>query len=145
MLRLTQEWLGNEDPDLRRASTTSDDFGQALRDIMKYFTVLTAVRQANPTDDLASLIANGVIDGEPLSTMDRLSYYLIIATAGHDTTSYALAEAMGALLEHPEQEMRSLFRHLVPRLRSVELQRWRHAASLLRRSRPSGRRLVEGD
>ncbi len=88
---------------------------------MKYFTVFTAVRQANPTDDLASLIANGVIDGEPLSTMDRLSYYLIIATAGHDTTSYALAEAMGALLEHPEQEMRSLFRHLVPRLRSVEL------------------------
>ena len=91
MLRLTQEWLGNEDPDLRRASSTSEDVGQALRDIMKYFTKLTAERQANPTDDLASLIANGVIDGEPLSTMDRLSYYLIIATAGHDTTSYAIA------------------------------------------------------
>ena len=73
MLRLTQEWLGNDDPDLRRASSTSEDFGQALRDIMKYFTVLTAERQANPTDDLASLIANGIIDGEPLSTMDRLS------------------------------------------------------------------------
>ena len=28
MLRLTQEWLGNEDPDLRRASTTSDHFGR---------------------------------------------------------------------------------------------------------------------
>jgi cytochrome P450 len=103
MLRLTQEWLGNEDPDLRRANSASEDFGQALRDIMKYFTKLTAERQANPTDDLASLIANGVIDGEPLSTMDRLSYYLIIATAGHDTTSYAIAEAMAALLDHPEQ------------------------------------------
>ena len=42
---------------------------------------------AEPTDDLASLIANGEIRGEPMPDLEKLGYYVIIATAGHDTTS----------------------------------------------------------
>ncbi len=40
-----------------------------------YFTALTASRRENPTEDLASAIANAVIDGEPLSDIDTVSYY----------------------------------------------------------------------
>jgi cytochrome P450 len=103
LLTLTRQMFGQEDPDLRREGRPSDAFAEVVGEIMAYFTRLTAERQANPTDDLASLIANGTIDGEPIPEMDKLSYYLIIATAGHDTTSSAIAGGMHALLEHPEQ------------------------------------------
>ena len=40
-------------------------------------------------------------NGEPLSDMDTASYYVIVATAGHDTTSAAIAGGLLALLENP--------------------------------------------
>ena len=38
----------------------------ALLEMFQYFNELTASRRANPTEDLASAIANARIDGEPL-------------------------------------------------------------------------------
>ncbi|MEI7545076.1 MAG: cytochrome P450, partial [Mycobacteriaceae bacterium] len=52
-------------------------------------------------EDLASAIANATIDGEPLTDMDTLSYYVIVASAGHDTTSAGIAGGMLELLKNP--------------------------------------------
>ena len=52
---------------------------------------VTAARRENPTEDLASAIANARVDGEPLSDIDTVSYYVIVATAGHDTTSATIS------------------------------------------------------
>ena len=60
-------------------------------------------RRAKPRDDLASLLANARIDGEPMGMMETLGYFLITFTAGHDTTKNALVGGMQAFLEHPEQ------------------------------------------
>jgi cytochrome P450 len=49
------------------------------------------------------VIANAVIDGEPIGVLEAVGYYVIIATAGHDTTSSAIGGGFLALLEHPEQ------------------------------------------
>ena len=105
MLRLTQEMFGQEDPDLRRSGNV-ESFSEVVGEIMAYFTRLTAERRARPTDDLASAIANGTIDELPIPDVDTLSYYLIVATAGHDTTSYAMSGGMHALLTHPDQLQR---------------------------------------
>ncbi len=48
-------------------------------------------------------MANATINGEPLSDIDTVSYYAIIAGAGHDTTSAAIAGGLAALLEYPDQ------------------------------------------
>jgi cytochrome P450 len=64
---------------------------------------LTQSRREHPTEDLASAIANARINGEPLSDMDTLSYYVIVASAGHDTTSAATAGGLLALLQNPDQ------------------------------------------
>ncbi|MFI1460326.1 cytochrome P450 [Nocardia carnea] len=101
MLKLTQELLGSDDDEYKRGS--ADDSMNALAEMFAYFKALTDSRRANPTDDLASAIANATIDGEPLSDIDTMSYYAIIATAGHDTTSGTISGGMRALLEHPEQ------------------------------------------
>jgi cytochrome P450 len=102
MLQLTQELFGAEDSDLARL--TEDEAAlSTLMAMVEYFTGLAASRRACPTDDLASVIANAEIDGCPLADLDMLGHYVIIATAGHDTTSSAIAGGLAALLEHPDQ------------------------------------------
>jgi cytochrome P450 len=76
---------------------------EVISDFFAYFGALTESRRANPTDDLASIIANATVDGQPLGPMETISYYVIVATAGHDTTSSAMAGGLQALIENPEQ------------------------------------------
>jgi cytochrome P450 len=103
MLKLTQELFGAADPELARGDQQLEDIVEVINDFFLYFTSLTEQRRAEPTDDLASLIANATIDGEPLGPMETISYYVIIATAGHDTTASAMAGGLLALIEHPVQ------------------------------------------
>jgi len=103
MLRLTQEMFGATDPDFVPEERDSEDPTAVLRDFFHYFASLTADRRAHPTDDLATQIANGPIDGEPMPDLETMGYYLIVASAGHDTTSAAMAEGMRLLAENPDQ------------------------------------------
>ena len=105
MLKLTQELFGASDPDVRRSFQAEDIF-DVVRDFEAYFTKLTAARRAHPQDDVASVIANGLIDGMPIPELEANGYYTIVATAGHDTTSSSTAGGLLALLEHPEQMRR---------------------------------------
>ncbi|HEY2203997.1 MAG TPA: cytochrome P450 [Pseudonocardia sp.] len=102
MLQLTQEIFGGDDPERRRGETPEEQMA-VLLDFFAYFQRLIADRREHPTEDLASAIANARIDGEHLSDVDATSYFVIIATAGHDTTSSTIAGGMHALLRHPDQ------------------------------------------
>ena len=103
MLTLTQQLFGQEDPDLQRDKVGSGAAAEVIADFYAYFAGITADRRANPTDDLASLIANGKIDGEPLPDLETMGYYVIVATAGHDTTSSAMSGGLHALIQNPDQ------------------------------------------
>jgi cytochrome P450 len=105
MLKLTQELFGSSDPELRRGETAEDAQAVVL-DFFTYFNALTLERRANPTEDLASVIANAEIDGRELNPGELMSYYIIIATAGHDTTSSTISGGLLALLENPEELQR---------------------------------------
>jgi cytochrome P450 len=102
MLKYTQELFGNDDAEFAAGTTKEDQIG-VLLDLFGYFNGITAARREHPTEDLASAIANARIDGEPLSDVDTVSYYVIIATAGHDTTSATISGGLQALVEHPDQ------------------------------------------
>lgn len=102
MLTYTQELFGSDDTELQRGATM-EERGLALFDMFTYFNEITTARRAQPTEDLASAIANARVDGEPLSDIDTVSYYLIVATAGHDTTSATISGGLHALIEHPDQ------------------------------------------
>jgi cytochrome P450 len=103
MLKLTQELFGATDDDLGRGALGVDDMIAVILDFYQYFMTLTAERRAEPGDDLATLIANGQINGAPMPDMETVSYYMIVATAGHDTTASAMTGGLQALIEHPEQ------------------------------------------
>ncbi|BBX26543.1 cytochrome P450 [Mycolicibacterium alvei] len=100
MLKLTQELFGSDDDEYQR---DAGDSMSALIEMFQYFTALTAARRENPTDDLASAIANARIDGEPLNDIETVSYYAIVAAAGHDTTSATISGGMLALMQNPDQ------------------------------------------
>lgn len=101
LLRLTQELFGASDPELRRDDGA--DMMATLLDFFEYFERLIADRRSSPRDDLATVIANAQIDGEPIGVLEAVGYYVLIATAGHDTTSSAISGGMHALIEHPDQ------------------------------------------
>ena len=105
MLTLTQELFGAADPEMARGDQERqlEALLEVINDFFAYFSTLTEQRRANPTDDLASVIANATIDGELLDLMDVVSYYVIVATAGHDTTASAMAGGFHALIENPDQ------------------------------------------
>jgi len=102
MLKLTQELFGSDDSEFKRGSSNEDQL-PALLDMFGYFNGVTGARREHPTEDLASAIANARIDGEPLSDIDTVSYYLIVATAGHDTTSATISGGLHGLIENPDQ------------------------------------------
>ena len=77
--------------------------GTRFEIFIPYLLELIAKRRAQPTDDLASVIVNGKVNGELLDDMVAMTYLLIVAVAGHDTTRNALAGGMLALLENPDQ------------------------------------------
>ena len=110
MLVLTQQMFGGQDEDLNQsgmADLSPEQMTQivagAVKDFEAYFARITADRRANPTQDVASTIANALVDGEPLNDRDMMGYYIILAAAGHDTTSASTAGAMQALAHDPEQ------------------------------------------
>jgi cytochrome P450 len=103
MLELTRNLLGVDDPGRRTRADPFEAISSALIGFRDYFDELTRERRARPRDDVASLIANATVDGKPIPDFERLSYFIILATAGHDTTSFAIAGGLLALIEHPEQ------------------------------------------
>ena len=134
LLRLTNELFAADDPDLQRKGEDRKQAVQALA--MEFFQLFNAIiedRRANPTDDLASVLANGKLNGEPMGMIETLGYYLITFTAGHDTTKNALASGMHALAEHPA-EFEKLKRnpHLVPSA-VEEILRWTSPVNYMKR------------
>jgi cytochrome P450 len=123
MLKLTQELFGSDDDEFKRGTTTEDQM-PALLDMFEYFNRVTASRREHPTEDLASAIANARVDGEPLSDIDTVSYYLIVATAGHDTTSATISGGLLALIEHPHERDRLRDDPSLMPLATEEMIRW---------------------
>ena len=101
VLRSTQQLFGASDPDMQ---DDSGDYGRTVfMQLMGYLGELVERRRREPTDDLASVIANGVIDGAPMAMLETLSYLLVTSTAGHETTASALAGGLLAMLQNPDQ------------------------------------------
>ena len=131
MMMLTQQIFGGQDADLSGTGMENMSPEQvlqlvsgAVKSFEDYFTALAEERRANPTDDVASVIANALVDGKPLPPRDLAGYYIIVATAGHDTTSASTSGAMMALANDPEQWARvKADRSLLPGI-AEEAIRW---------------------
>jgi cytochrome P450 len=134
ILRLTNELFAADDPDLQRKG---DDRVKAMQELtlelVQLFNAIIEDRRANPRDDLASLLANGRVNGEPMGVLETLGYYLITFSAGHDTTKNALAGGICALAQNPG-EFEKLKRNpdLIPSA-VEEIVRWTSPVNYMKR------------
>jgi len=106
ILRLTNELFGSDDPELGRGGDRTEAIQSLFMDFHAYFSQVIEERRARPTDDLASVIANARIDGEPMGMIETMGYCLITFTAGHETTRGGIGGGLLALIEHPEERRR---------------------------------------
>ena len=108
MLKLTQELFASEDADLGHGEGAKGDPARHAKELFRllgefqaYFVPLMKRRRHDPKDDLASVIANARIDGKQIDHFEAVSYYVIVAAAGHDTTSSSISGGLWALCENP--------------------------------------------
>ncbi|MGY3441375.1 MULTISPECIES: cytochrome P450 [unclassified Bradyrhizobium] len=156
MLKLTQELFGPQDPDTARvrdalsAEQVSVMLQAIIADFSAYFRKITEERRRNPRDDLATVIANAKIGGDYMPEHDQTSYYMIVATAGHDTTSSSTAGAIWALARDPAEFAKVKANpELIPGLVDEAI-RWMTPVKHFMRSATSdtelgGRKIAKGD
>ncbi|MEG9862999.1 MAG: cytochrome P450 [Parvularculales bacterium] len=105
MLKMTQDMFSASDEDMMGYKSKEERdaaMAKATMDAFAYFNDINESRRKNPQDDLASVFANGKIDGEYMTDLETIGYYVITATAGHDTTSNSTSAGMWALCQQPE-------------------------------------------
>ena len=122
--------------------------GQELTDLMNE---LSAYRVDHPTDDLTTALITTNIDGEALTSGELASFFVLLLTAGNETTRNSITHALWALTEHPDQ--RSLWAADPIGIAATgvdEIVRWSSPVIWMRRTVTedtvlSGQELHEGD
>jgi cytochrome P450 len=103
ILKLSRGLVGPEDPDRRLADQPTEALCRAAIGFRDYFDLVASDRRGCPRGDLSSTIANTHVHDAPMADYELHSYYMMIATGGHDTISFCLSGGMEALLTHPDQ------------------------------------------
>ncbi len=102
MHQLTQEMFGGDDEEYNKRGASPEQQLQILLDFFTYFSQLTASRREHPTEDLASAISNGSIDGVdlmPTAVEEMIRWTTpvkeFMRTAAEDTTVRGVPIAKG--------------------------------------------------
>ena len=104
VLRLSNQGIGSQDPEFQIEGKTARETSRvAILELFSYFSALAERRRAEPRDDLATVLAKAMLRDSPLPPLELLSYFGLIAVAGHETTRNATSGGLAALLDHPDQ------------------------------------------
>jgi cytochrome P450 len=104
--------LGNFDPEMTAhplGLTDTDEFkhipfrSPAALDLYRYAERQAEQRRNSPTDDVISHLLAPTIDGEQLGETEFKNFFVLLVSAGNDTTRYTMTAGLRALAERPEQ------------------------------------------
>ncbi len=100
----TNRIAGSTDPEYQREGEDAAETGRKARlEVFEYFSALVEERRAHPRDDLVTALAGAEVDGQLLGPVELLSYYMILVSAGNETTRNATTGGLLAFLEHGDQ------------------------------------------
>jgi cytochrome P450 len=161
LVDLGNRMLGNTDPDTAGEEYVADraDLSRyahlpfsspAAPEMFAYANRLAAERRKEPRDDLTTRLVEADVDGDRLSEHEFDLFFLLLVTAGNETTRHAMSNGLLALLEHPAERDRLLADPSLIPTAVEEILRW--APSLLHFRRTStcdvelhGQRIRAGD
>ena len=104
--------LGNFDPEMTAhplGLTDTDEFkhipfrSPAALDLYRYAEQQAEQRRARPTDDVISRLLAPTIDGEALTELEFKNFFVLMVSAGNDTSRYTMTAGLKALAENPDQ------------------------------------------
>jgi cytochrome P450 len=105
IIDLGDRLLGNQDPEY--AVPTDDSHrllpfsSPAAKEMFEFGRKMAAARRKAPGDDIITQLAF-----EPLTQREFDVYFVLLATAGNETTRHTITHGLLALLEHPDQMRR---------------------------------------
>jgi cytochrome P450 len=102
LFRLSNEVIGNNDPEYRRPGEgPGKTVRRARGELHAYFAQLIEERRRDPEDDLVSELIRGRIDGAPLTGEQLVAYCELLVEAGNETTRNAISGGLVAFCEQP--------------------------------------------
>lgn len=100
LVHWTNVFTAFEDPAIREEWS---DTGAVLQEIIEYVNEQIAMRRAEPRDDLITALMNAEVDGEKLNDLELATFFILLMSAGNDSTRSVYSATMLALLRNPEQ------------------------------------------
>ena len=105
IIELGDRLLGNQDPEYAQPSDDSHRLlpfsSPAAIEMFEFGRKMAAARRKKPGSDIITQLAF-----EPLTQREFDVYFVLLATAGNETTRHTITHGLLALLEHPDQLQR---------------------------------------
>jgi len=102
IIEIGDRLLGNQDPEYKVADDDAHRHlpfsSPAALEMFEFGRKLAAERRKQPKDDIITQLAF-----EPLTQQEFDVYFVLLATAGNETTRHTITHGLMALLEFPEQ------------------------------------------
>lgn len=100
LYRWTNAFVGEDDPEFRQSP---EAMGQIMGEFFAFAQDLFEQRRASPGPDIATLLANAEIDGQPTPFRDFVGNLILVLVGGNETTRNSFSHTITALSQHPEQ------------------------------------------
>ncbi len=149
IIDLGDRLLGNQDPEYavepEEAHKELPFSSPAALEMFEFGRRLAAERRKQPGDDIITQLAF-----EPLAQQDFDNYFVLLATAGNETTRHTITHGLLALLEHPEELQRLRDDPELGKTAAEEMLRWATPVHHFRRTAAqdtelAGTRIKAGD
>ena len=98
MLLWTNHAVSPDDPRVGVEGAAS-----GLRQIAEYAIELGRQRQRRPTEDLTSILMHAEVDGERLTSKEFANFFILLLSAGNETTRNATTHGLRLLTMNPDQ------------------------------------------
>jgi cytochrome P450 len=85
------------------AARVHREFAAVTTEMRTDLADLAGQRRKAPQDDLLTRLVEAEVDGERLAPDELLGFFQLLLSAGHETTTNLLNNAVLCFLEHPEQ------------------------------------------
>ena len=85
------------------AERAASDFAAVTVEMREYLASLIEQRRAAPKDDLLTRLVQAEVEGERLTEEELLAFFQLLISAGHETTTNLINNAILCFLEHPDQ------------------------------------------
>ena len=135
-----------KDPALRRLPFSSP----FAADLIEYGRKLGEARRHDPRDDITTKLVEAELDGSRLSEQEFGTMFILLTTAGNETTRHTISLGLVDLMTHPDELERLVADPTLAATAADELLRRAHPVLHFRRTATKdvvvhGRRIARGD